>query len=73
MVMEDIMPYFPKQEQLQQVFAIFDKDENGDVSLEEVEMACLEIHKERQSLASSMRDLDSAVVSRAMNHSARPG
>ena len=62
MLVSDIMPYFPNKEQLQQVFTIFDKDENGDVSLEEVEMACLEIHKERQSLASSMRDLDSAVV-----------
>lgn len=63
MVVDDIMPYFPNKEHLHQVFALLDKDENGDVSLEEVEMACLEIHKERQSLASSMRDLDSAVVS----------
>lgn len=62
MLIGDIMPYFPNKDHLQQVFALFDKDENGDVSLEEIEMACLEIHKERQCLASSMRDLDSAVV-----------
>lgn len=46
---------------MHQVFSIFDKDDNGDVSLEEIEMACLEIHRERLSLSSSMRDLDSAV------------
>lgn len=62
MLQQDIARFFPNQEQLASVYAIFDKDENGDVSLEEIEMACLDIHRERQSLASSMRDLDSAVA-----------
>lgn len=86
MLKSDIAPFFPKVDHLEIVYSIFDKDENGDVSLEEIEMACLEvsfcerfsrlkladciescmqIHRERQSLASSMRDLDSAVVSLA--------
>jgi hypothetical protein len=44
-----------------QAFAIFDRDQNGDASLEEVEMACLDIHRERLALSRSMRDIDSAV------------
>lgn len=43
MLKSDIAPFFPKAEQLEMVYAIFDKDENGDVSLEEIEMACLEV------------------------------
>lgn len=61
MLMQDIAPYFPNEEVLKEVFVMFDKDDNGDVSLEEIEMACLDIHRERKSLSSSMRDLDSAV------------
>lgn len=44
-----------------QAFAVFDKDGNGDISLDELEMACLEIHRERLALSNSMRDIDSAV------------
>lgn len=44
-----------------QAFAIFDRDGNGDATLEEIEMSCLDIHRERIALARSMRDIDSAV------------
>lgn len=40
---------------------MFDRDGNGDATLDEVEMACLDVHRERKALASSMRDIDSAV------------
>lgn len=43
MIKSDIAPFFPKADQLEIVYSIFDKDENGDVSLEEIEMACLEV------------------------------
>lgn len=43
MLKSDIAPFFPKQSELEVVYAIFDKDENGDVSLEEIEMACLDV------------------------------
>lgn len=42
-------------------FAIFDRDGNGDATLDEIEMSCLDIHRERISLSRSMRDIDSAV------------
>ena len=61
MLMSDIAPFFQDADECKEVFAIFDRDDNGDVSLEEIESACLEIHRERMSLSSSMRDLDSAV------------
>ncbi|KAF8625434.1 hypothetical protein AX15_005393 [Amanita polypyramis BW_CC] len=56
----DIQPFFSPQV-AQRVFALFDRDENGNVSRQEMEMACLDFHKEQLSLEYSMRDLDSAV------------
>ncbi|PFH51489.1 hypothetical protein AMATHDRAFT_142246 [Amanita thiersii Skay4041] len=58
---KDIERYFTSQEEAERAFALFDKDSNGDASLEEMEMACLEIHREQLSIENSMRDLDSAV------------
>lgn len=43
MLKENIAPFFPNKVHLDMVYAIFDKDENGDVSLEEIEMACLDV------------------------------
>ncbi|XP_006461100.1 hypothetical protein AGABI2DRAFT_204597, partial [Agaricus bisporus var. bisporus H97] len=57
---KDIAPYFPSEE-APSVFSLFDRDGNGDASREEVEMACLEFHREQLSIENSMRDLDSAV------------
>ncbi|KAG6837735.1 hypothetical protein H0H93_003537 [Arthromyces matolae] len=61
LLVDDIRPYFSTPEEADHVFSLFDKDMNGDVSREEVEMACLEIHREQLSIEHSMRDLDSAV------------
>ncbi|TFK44710.1 Mechanosensitive ion channel-domain-containing protein [Crucibulum laeve] len=58
---EDIERFFPTKEEAHQVFTLFDKDANGDASRDEVEMACLEFHREQLSIENSMRDLDSAV------------
>lgn len=61
MLVEDIQKYFPTPEEAESVFALFDKDANGDASREEVEMALMEFHREQLSIENSMRDLDSAV------------
>ncbi|KAG8964489.1 hypothetical protein FRC03_001740 [Tulasnella sp. 419] len=61
MVLDDIARFFPTPEQAQIAFHVFDKDGNGDVTRDEVELACLDLHRERLSLAASMKDIDSAV------------
>ncbi|KAF7288661.1 Mechanosensitive ion channel protein [Mycena chlorophos] len=61
MVVEDIAGFFPSLDEADKVFALFDQDSNGDVSLEEVEMAVMEFHREQLSIEHSMQDLDSAV------------
>lgn len=61
LLVEDIARFFPNQDEADQVFALFDKDSNGDVSRDEIEMACLDFHREQLSIEHSMQDLDSAV------------
>lgn len=61
LLVEDIARFFRTPDDAQRVFALFDKDSNGDASQEEVEMACLDFHREQWSIEHSMRDLDSAV------------
>ncbi|KAK3485595.1 hypothetical protein B0T13DRAFT_515853 [Neurospora crassa] len=39
----------------------FDKDFNGDISMEELEMVCSEIHLEKKAIAASLKDLDSVI------------
>ncbi|KAL1942695.1 hypothetical protein VTO73DRAFT_4935 [Trametes versicolor] len=58
---EDIERFFPTRDDADAAFAIFDKDMNGDAKRDEVEMACMEVHREQLSIEHSMRDLDSAV------------
>ncbi|KAG6811897.1 hypothetical protein H0H92_005355 [Tricholoma furcatifolium] len=58
---DDIARFFETPSEADHVFSLFDKDMNGDASLVEVEMACLEIHREQLSIENSMQDLDSAV------------
>jgi hypothetical protein len=61
LVLEDVQRFFPTQEAAIAAFSLFDKDGNGDVSRDEMEMTCLELHREQLSIENSMRDLDSAV------------
>ncbi|KIK67405.1 hypothetical protein GYMLUDRAFT_156530 [Collybiopsis luxurians FD-317 M1] len=58
---QDIARYFSTPEEASAVFDLFDKDGNGDTSREEVEIACMDFHREQLSIEHSMQDLDSAV------------
>ncbi|KAH6845544.1 Mechanosensitive ion channel-domain-containing protein [Chaetomium sp. MPI-CAGE-AT-0009] len=58
---EDLLPAFPAQEDAEACFAVFDKDLNGDISMEELEMVCNEIHLEKKAIAASLKDLDSVI------------
>ncbi|PWN51532.1 hypothetical protein IE53DRAFT_386088 [Violaceomyces palustris] len=60
-LLDDVLPCFPDAITAEAAFEVFDKDMNGDVTKEELEAACLEVHRERLALAASMRDVDSAV------------
>lgn len=61
LVLEDIARCFTDREMAERAFSLFDRDGNGDATLEEVEMSLLEAHRERMALSRSMRDIDSAV------------
>lgn len=41
LVLEDVEKLFPNREEALAAFATFDRDENGDVTKEEMEVACL--------------------------------
>ena len=61
MTVKDIERFFPTPDDADAAFAIFDKDSNADITRDELEMACLEFHREQLSIEHSMKDLDSAV------------
>jgi len=61
LLVDDIARFFRTSDEADAAFSFFDKDSNGDASRDEVEMACMECHREQLSIEHSMRDLDSAV------------
>ncbi|TDL26257.1 hypothetical protein BD410DRAFT_784344 [Rickenella mellea] len=61
LLVQDIANFFPTRKDARAAFALFDKDDNGDVSRDEMELACLDCHREQLSIEHSMQDLDSAV------------
>ncbi|KAL2261394.1 hypothetical protein VTK26DRAFT_2130 [Humicola hyalothermophila] len=58
---EDLYPAFETTEEAEACFGVFDKDLNGDISMEELEMVCNEIHLEKKAIAASLKDLDSVI------------
>lgn len=58
---EDLNAAFESQEEADAAFSMFDKDMNGDISMEELEAVCVEIGRERKSITASLKDLDSVV------------
>ncbi|KAJ6438268.1 mechanosensitive ion channel family protein [Purpureocillium lavendulum] len=58
---DDMKQTFETQEEIDAAFGVFDKDLNGDISIEEFEAVCNEIHLEKKAIAASLKDLDSVI------------
>lgn len=58
---DDLKNAFDNDEEADAAFSMFDKDMNGDISMEELEAVCVEIGRERKSITASLKDLDSVV------------
>ncbi|KAF2729661.1 hypothetical protein EJ04DRAFT_446792 [Polyplosphaeria fusca] len=58
---EDLRNAFENDDEADAAFSMFDKDMNGDISMEELEAVCAEIGRERKSITASLKDLDSVV------------
>lgn len=58
---EDLQMAFQTQEEAESCFSVFDRDLNSDISMEELEMVCNEIHLEKKAIAASLKDLDSVI------------
>lgn len=58
---DDLKNAFDNDDEAQAAFSMFDKDMNGDISMEELEAVCVEIGRERKSITASLKDLDSVV------------
>lgn len=52
---------FENDDEADAAFTMFDKDLNGDISMEELEAVCVEIGRERKAITASLKDLDSVV------------
>ncbi|KGO76047.1 Mechanosensitive ion channel MscS [Penicillium italicum] len=57
----DLKAAFEDGEEAEAAFAMFDRDMNGDISMEELEAVCVDIGRERKSITASLKDLDSVV------------
>ncbi|KAK2746891.1 hypothetical protein FQN55_005377 [Onygenales sp. PD_40] len=57
----DLKAAFENGDEADAAFTMFDKDMNGDISMEELEAVCVEIGRERKSITASLKDLDSVV------------
>ena len=60
-VHDDLKNAFDDNEEAESAFSMFDKDMNGDISMQELEAVCVEIGRERKSIMASLKDLDSVV------------
>ncbi|KLU91353.1 mechanosensitive ion channel family protein [Magnaporthiopsis poae ATCC 64411] len=60
LVLDDFLRIF-EAEEAEACFGIFDRDLNGDISMEELELASNEIHLEKKAIAASLKDLDSVI------------
>lgn len=57
----DLKEAFDNNEEAEAAFVMFDRDMNGDISMEELEAVCVDIGRERKSITASLKDLDSVV------------
>ncbi|KAL2312630.1 Mechanosensitive ion channel protein Msy1 [Schizosaccharomyces pombe] len=67
LVLDDFIPVYTDETgevdnaTLEACYSIFDRDLNGDITCEEIELACVEIGKERKSISASLRDLNDSI------------
>jgi small-conductance mechanosensitive channel len=59
--LEDMQAAFKTPEEAEAAFNVFDKDLNGDISMEEFEAVTNEIGMEKKAIAASLKDLDSVI------------
>ncbi|KAJ5592009.1 uncharacterized protein N7459_002378 [Penicillium hispanicum] len=57
----DLKEAFDNNDEAEAAFTMFDRDMNGDISMEELEAVCVDIGRERKSITASLKDLDSVV------------
>lgn len=58
---EDVRKAFKTDEEADAAFNVYDKDLNGDISMEEFEVVTSEIGMEKKAIAASLKDLDSVI------------
>lgn len=58
---DDLKAAFDNHDEADAAFSMFDKDMNGDISMEELEAVCVEIGRERKAITASLKDLDSVI------------
>jgi small-conductance mechanosensitive channel len=58
---DDLRPAFDNDDEADAAFTMFDKDMNGDISMQELEAVCVEVGRERKAITASLKDLDSVV------------
>ncbi|KAB5575706.1 Mechanosensitive ion channel-domain-containing protein [Coniochaeta sp. 2T2.1] len=58
---EDLQPAFTSVEDAEACFGVFDKDLNGDITMDELELVCNEIQLEKKAIAASLKDFDSVI------------
>ncbi|KAI0143713.1 hypothetical protein GGR57DRAFT_483262 [Xylariaceae sp. FL1272] len=62
LIPQDLRPAFPTDEDAEAAFLVFDRDLNGDVSMEELEAFVDEVHREKKAITASLKDLDSVIT-----------
>ncbi|KAF8467744.1 Mechanosensitive ion channel-domain-containing protein [Kalaharituber pfeilii] len=58
---EDLREGFDSDEEAEAAFQMFDRDLNGDISCEEMELSIVEVGRERKAITASLKDLDSVI------------
>ncbi|KAF8455654.1 Mechanosensitive ion channel-domain-containing protein [Terfezia claveryi] len=58
---EDFKEAFSSEEASDAAFQMFDRDLNGDISCEEMELSIAEVGRERKAIIASLKDLDSVI------------
>lgn len=57
----DLKVAFDNNDEAEAAFTMFDKDMNGDISMEELEAVCVEMGRERKSITASLKDIDTVL------------